>query len=249
MSELQHPESRSFELVAELYERTRPAYPDEAVAWLAERLGIDSAATVLDLGAGTGKLSRALVGLGAKVIAVEPGPEMLAQLVAAVPEAEPILGAAEAIPLDDATVDAVTCGQSFHWFRAEEAIPEIHRVLRRNGGLGLIWNMRHPDDALQHEITTLLQPFVPASRSPVGSATDAIEADERFGSIESRTFSFEHLLDADELVDRIGSISFVAAADPTARAELERDLRALADRHGGAIPFRYLTDAYVTFAA
>ena len=127
MSDLQHPDARSFESVADLYERARPPYPEAAIAWLVERLRIRRGSTVLDLGAGTGKLARALVPLAARVIAVEPGPEMLARLVRAVPAAEPVLGAAEAIPLADDAVDAVICGQSFHWFRHDEALPEIRR--------------------------------------------------------------------------------------------------------------------------
>src|SRR5207248_8228716 len=103
MSKLQHPDSRSFEEVAELYEQWRPEYPAEAVAWIADRLDLRPSRVVLDLGAGTGKLTRALVRTGARVIAVEPGEAMLAQLVWAVPEAEPVLGAAEAIPLAEAS--------------------------------------------------------------------------------------------------------------------------------------------------
>jgi ubiquinone/menaquinone biosynthesis C-methylase UbiE len=130
VSELQHPNSRSFELVADVYERARPEYPPEAVAWLAEKLGLAAGRTVLDLGAGTGKLTRALVPTGARVIAVEPGERMLAELRRAVPGVEALRGAAEAIPLRDDSVDAITVGQAFHWFRHDEAVPELHRVLR-----------------------------------------------------------------------------------------------------------------------
>src|SRR5206468_5616642 len=131
------------------------------------RLRIGARSTVLDLGAGTGKLTRAIVPRAARVIAVEPGPEMLAQLRRAVPESQALLGAAEAIPLSDDAVDAVVCGQSFHWFRTDEALREIRRVLRPNGGLGLIWNRRNPDDPLQNEVTKLLEPFVPPGRPPI----------------------------------------------------------------------------------
>jgi ubiquinone/menaquinone biosynthesis C-methylase UbiE len=110
VSELQHPDSRSFESIAEVYERVRPGYPKAAVSWLAEKLRIDGRTTVLDLGAGTGKLTRELLPFAGRVIAVEPGPAMLAELERVVPEAEPLLGAAEAIPLGPASVDAVVCG-------------------------------------------------------------------------------------------------------------------------------------------
>ena len=247
MSELQHPDARSFERVADLYERTRPPYPAAAIAWLVELLGIDGNATVLDLGAGTGKLTRALVPLAARVIAVEPGPAMLSELVRAVPEAEAILGGAEAIPFGDHAVDAVVCGQSFHWFRHDEALPEIHRVLRRGGGLGLIWNLRHPDDDLQDEVSSLLEPFVPPDRPAMPSSVAHL-VERRLGAdIRMHVVSFEQELDADTVVARIASISFVASAPAAKRHELETALRALVERRGGVVTFRYVTEAYVTF--
>ena len=246
MSELQHPGARSFEDVADLYERVRPSYPEEAVDWLAERLRIDARSTVLDLGAGTGKLTRAFVRRAAHVIAVEPGPEMLAQLRRVVPHADAVIGAAEAIPLADDAVDAVVCGQSFHWFRTDEAVREISRVLRPGGGLGLIWNMRDPGDPLQEEISRLLEPVVPPGRPPIRASVAAF-VDRTFGEVARHTVPFEQTLDADELVDRIFSISFVASAPQSQRSQLEQALRGLAAAGGGRIPFRYVTDAYALF--
>jgi SAM-dependent methyltransferase len=142
VSELQHPESRSFELVADLYERARPEYPKEAVAWVASTLGLGTESTIVDLGAGTGKLTRALLAVGARVIAVEPGDAMRAELERALPEVEAVRGAAENIPLANGSVECVAVGQAFHWFRHDEALPELHRVLRPGGGLALLWNSR-----------------------------------------------------------------------------------------------------------
>jgi len=247
VSDLQHPLSRSFEDIAELYERTRPSYPPAVVDWLAEQLGIDATATVLDLGAGTGKLTRALIQRGAHVIAVEPGPEMLAQLQRVVPEAEAILGSAEEIPLPTDAVDVVVCGQSFHWFRIDEALPEIRRVLRTGGGLGLIWNLRHPDDPLQNEITELLGPLAPSGHAHEQSYAAAF-VHEALNDVTSHVVSFEEELDADAVVERIASISFVAAASEARRRDLELELRALVAARGGRAAFRYVTEAYVTFA-
>jgi ubiquinone/menaquinone biosynthesis C-methylase UbiE len=243
VSELQHPDSRSFDQVAELYERSRPTYPDEAVSWLARRLGIDATSTVLDLGAGTGKLTRAFVPRAGRVIAVEPGPEMLAQLRRAVPEAEPLLGAAEAIPLPDSSVDAVVCGQSFHWFRTDEALREIRRVLRPNGGLGLVWNRRDPDDPVQREISKLLEPFVPPGRPPPEASVTAF-VERTLGETDRYSVRFQQELDTDEVVQRVASISFVAAASPAKRRELENALRALVDANGGSVAFRYVTRTF-----
>jgi ubiquinone/menaquinone biosynthesis C-methylase UbiE len=246
VSELQHPQSRSFEDVADLYERVRPEYPEEAVVWLAAQLGVDTSSTVLDLGAGTGKLTRAFVGRVGRVIAVEPGPEMLAQLRRTVPSAEAHIGAAEAIPLEDDSVDAVVCGQSFHWFRRDEALAEITRVLRPGGGLGLIWNTRDPQDPLQAEVTNLLAPFVPPGREALPTTARRFVAREFGGELVTHDFRFEQELDGDALAGRISSISFVAAASEDDRRELEKELRALVDAHGGRVRFRYRTEAYVS---
>ena len=245
MAELQHPDARSFEEVAELYERVRPTYPDEAVTWLADQLAVGPDSTVLDLGAGTGKLTRAFVGLAGRVVAVEPGPEMLAQLRRVVPGAEALLGAAEAIPLEDDTVDAVVCGQSFHWFRRDEAMREMRRVLRPGGGLGLIWNTRDNEDPVQAEVTNLLAPFVPPGREALPTSARRFAA-ANVPDLITAEFRFEQELDSDALAGRLLSISFVAAAPGEQQRELEQQLRTLVAAHGGRVPFRYRTEAYVT---
>jgi ubiquinone/menaquinone biosynthesis C-methylase UbiE len=237
-----------FESVADLYERVRPGYPDDAVDWLTEHLGVDETSTVLDLGAGTGKLTRALVPRARHVIAVEPGPNMLEQLRRAVPKAEALLGAAEAIPLEDDSVDAVVCGQSFHWFRTDEALREIQRVLRPGRGLGLIWNIRDPEDPLQEEVSVLIEPFVPPGRPPLRASVAAFVG-RTFGNVVSQSVPFEQELDADGVVGRILSISFVAAASELRQRQLADALRALVEARGGLVPFRYVTEVFVTFSA
>ena len=249
MSELQHPDSRSFELVADVYERARPEYPPEAVAWIAEELDLRPGRTVVDLGAGTGKLTRSLVGTGAHVIAVEPGEAMLAQLRAVLPDVEALRGGAEAIPLADQSVDAITVGQAFHWFRHEEAVPELHRVLRPGGGLALIWNSRDQARPLQREISELIEPFFPPNRPHVSSSVPALTAGGLFSDPVERRFHFAQRLDADALVARIASVSFVASAPADRRAELERELREIVAAGGGEVDFAYETEVYVSRAA
>lgn len=122
-------QAASFAGVADVYERSRPGYPEAAVAWLAGSTPGD----VVDLGAGTGKLTRSLVALGHRVTAVEPLEEMLAQLRTSVPAARALTGGAEAMPLPDASIDVVTCAQAFHWFDHDRALAEIARVLRPGG--------------------------------------------------------------------------------------------------------------------
>jgi SAM-dependent methyltransferase len=248
VSELQHPDSRSFELVADVYERARPGYPSEAVAWIADRLDLRPGRTVLDLGAGTGKLTRALLDTGARVIAVEPGDAMRAELERAAPGAEALRGSAEDIPLRNASVDAIAVGQAFHWFRHDVAIPELHRVLRRGGGVALLWNSRDPDAPLHQEIGKMIEPFIPPDRPDSEEWAQLLEESELFGQLEERRFSFVQQLDADMLAERIASVSFVAAAPAVARRELDEQLRRVAERLGGRVDFPYLTDAYVSFA-
>jgi SAM-dependent methyltransferase len=249
LADLQHPQSRSFELVADLYERARPEYPAEAIGWLAQQLDLRAGRTVLDLGAGTGKLTRGLVRTGAHVIAVEPGEAMLAELRRVVPGVETLIGAAEAIPLEDGSVDAVTVGQAFHWFRHDEAVSELHRVLRPGGAVALIWNSRDQEHPLQAELSELIRPLVPEGRPPVGHSAQALEASDLFGAVEERTFPFAQRLDADGLADRIASVSFVAAAPADVRAELDRKLRARVAELGGSVDVHYVTEVYVSRAA
>ena len=132
------------------------------VAWLTDRLGLRPGATVVDVGAGTGKLTRDLVPTGARVVAVEPLAEMLEQLAAAVPEAEALAGSAEELPLEDSSADAVVAASAFHWFEPDRALPEIHRVLRPGGALATIGNGRDLSDPLQQEIEAIVGPYLPA---------------------------------------------------------------------------------------
>ena len=148
--------SRSFESVAADYERHRPEYPDDAVRWAAQQLGLELGARVLDVGAGTGKLTRGLVASGFEVVAVEPGGPMLAELREAVPEAEAHQAPAEAIPLPGESVEAAFAGQAFHWFDRERALPELHRVIAPGGGLALLWNWWDERDPLQRELGELV---------------------------------------------------------------------------------------------
>src|SRR5689334_10252480 len=137
----QAPEA--FDRVPSLYDRARPDYPAEAVDWMVAALGVGPESTVVDLAAGTGKLTKALLARArARVVAVEPSAAMLRRLREVAPTADAIEGTAEAIPLPDATADAVTVAQAFHWFANDTALAEIHRVLRPDGRLALVWNRR-----------------------------------------------------------------------------------------------------------
>ena len=142
----------AFADVAGAYERGRPGYPEEAVRWLVG----DEPRDVVDLGAGTGKLTRALVALGHRVTAIEPLDEMRAELDAAVPDARALAGRAEAMPLPDASADVVASAQAFHWFDHDAALPEIARVLRPGGSLALVWNSRDDRDPWMAQLSAII---------------------------------------------------------------------------------------------
>jgi ubiquinone/menaquinone biosynthesis C-methylase UbiE len=244
-----HVAARGFHEAAEAYERARPGYPDDAVAWLCERLAIAPGRRVLDLAAGTGKLTRSLVATRADVVAVEPIAGMREHLPTGV---EVLDGTAEAIPLADASVDAVTVAQAFHWFDAERALAEIHRVLRPGGGLGLIWNTRDERDDLQREITDLLERTrlvetgeLRAPRWQARSARGVVEASPLFGVVETFETTQRQELDEDGVVTRFLSVSFVAAAEPEQRAAVERAIRELVAGRPKPIVLPYVTEVYV----
>ena len=234
-----HPAAASgFRRSAAAYERGRPGYPDAAVDRLVAAL---PGRRVIDLAAGTGKLTRALVARGCDVVAVEPVAEMRAAIV---PPARAVDGIAEATGLADASADAVTVAQAFHWFDGARALAEIHRVLRPGGVLALIWNRRDTRDDLQAQITALLEPHrggVPAHRD--GTWRTALAETPLFGPLREETFANEQVVDAAGLADRVGSISFVAAMDEGARAALLDDLRALTG--GGTVTLRYVVELQV----
>ncbi len=234
------------------YERARPGYPPEGVAWLVERLEITRSKTILDLAAGTGKLTRQLVPTGAAIVAVEPIAEMRARLELELPGVDVLDGTAEAIPLPDSAVDAVAVGQAFHWFANERALAEIHRVLRPGGRLGLVWNARDESVDWVARLSDVIEPHrgdVPryvSRRWERAFATTTL-----FGPLEERQFRFAHELDAETLVARVASISFVAALPPAERDRVLREVRELAATHPElrakeTFPLPYRTAVFVT---
>jgi SAM-dependent methyltransferase len=211
--------ARSFETVAAEYERHRPDYPEEALRWAADELGLATGARVLDVGAGTGKLTRGLVALGFDVVAVEPGAPMLEQLRRAVPEAEALEAPAEAIPLPAASVDAAFAGQAFHWFDRERALPELHRVIKAEGGLGLLWNWWDERDPLQRELGERIgyaghQPY----------REDEAPGDPWFRLVGRVVVESTPESSPDELVAQLATTSAYLTAEP---AEREESLRAV----------------------
>ncbi|HEY6537981.1 MAG TPA: class I SAM-dependent methyltransferase [Candidatus Dormibacteraeota bacterium] len=225
-----HPAaSAGFARGAAAYERGRPDYPPAAVGWLAARLGLGPGRVVLDLGAGTGKLTRQLVPFGARVIALEPVREMAAQLEEAVSGVEVLAATASATTLPGGSVDAATAGQSFHWFADQSSLREIHRVLRPGGRLGLVWNRRDLRSQLWRSVNELIEPLRKGSPDhSTGEWRRRLRESRIFGPLESRAFGHLQLATPDQLVDRVLSLSFVAASDAAVQNRLRDRLLELA---------------------
>lgn len=204
---------------ASSYERGRPSYPAAAVEHLASVLNIGPGRTVVDLGAGTGKFTRLLAATGARVLAVEPQAAMRAELTAVAPASVEVFdGGAEAIPLADASVDVVCAATAFHWFDHEVAMPEIARVLRDGGGLGLIWNERDERVPWVRQMTEIIRWD---GYRPYGVNFDwqpYIELGGYFAYGGRLQVPYVQLLDRESFVDRVSSISYIATMSPEARA-------------------------------
>jgi ubiquinone/menaquinone biosynthesis C-methylase UbiE len=229
----------SFDSVADVYERSRPEYAPDALAWIAQRLRLDR---VLDLGAGTGKLTRQLMALGADVVAVEPGDEMRAVLARSVPGVDVRAGSAEEIPLEDASVDAITVAQAFHWFRVNEALREMHRVLRPGGGFALLWNEWDEEDALMRALNEVVNTLRPQGTHG-GRHYEALQESELFGPREEQSFHHADEVPAAVAVERVSSVSALAAAETADRERALAEVRKIVG--AGTVRFPMLTKVYI----
>jgi SAM-dependent methyltransferase len=242
---------RAFDRAAELYEQGRPDYPVAALRHLGRVLALGPGRTVVELGSGTGKFTRALEFLGAARLAVEPSPGMRRVFARTVPQVPVLPGNAEAIPLPASFADAVVAAQSFHWFRPRPAVREIARVLRRGGGLGLVWNIRDESVGWSHRLTEIFDRYgwwVPRARErrwrPVFE-----RADSPFGPLHRRVFRHTQVARPETFVARVLSVSVIAALPGSERRRVAREVRALlasdpATRGRMRLTMPYRTEVY-----
>ncbi len=220
--------AKGFAAGADAYERGRPGYSPEAIAHIVRELRVGAESRVLDLAAGTGKLTRELLPTGAQLVAVEPVPEMRAKLAAAVPAAEILKGTAEDIPLPNHSVDAVVVGQAFHWFDGIRAASEIRRVLRPTGGLALIWQAR---DASMQWVARLNEIIDRADDGHPRFRTDAwrqvFDRTALFDPLSVGEFGYAQRAGVQTFVDRVASISYIAALDEGRRQAVLDEVRDL----------------------
>jgi ubiquinone/menaquinone biosynthesis C-methylase UbiE len=193
--------ARSFGGVADAYDRGRPTYPREAAVWLTS----DKPLTVLELGAGTGKLTEQLVALGHDVHATEPDPKMLAVLAKNLPYVRVSQASAEEIPSGDSSYDVVVSAQAFHWFDYDKALPEIARVLRPRGRLSLVWNQRDERIPWVKRLGKLI-----GTQDQLNDPAELLERSRLFGELETEVFRFWQVVDQHSIRDLVRSRSNIA---------------------------------------
>jgi SAM-dependent methyltransferase len=227
----------SFGNVAESYDRVRPGPPGPALDWLVPA-GCEVA---VDLAAGTGLFTRALVGRAARVVAVEPDPRMRAVLARRSPEAEVLAGTGEELPLPDGSADALFVSTAWHWLDPARAVPEIARVLRPGGRLGVIWTSRDRDPDWVAELDLLrLGEISDGGVAGVRAKLDrdhvvTLPAGSEFDAGEPASFRFTRTMPVDDVIEWLATNSaFITAAESDRTAGLARCRAALAERAGGA---------------
>lgn len=244
--------AQGYQVASDIYVQGRPDYPPQALAWLQEDLALSPGKNVLEVGAGTGKFIPTLRQSGARMLALEPVAAMRAKLVAANPDVEALEGTAEAIPLPNASVDAVVCAQAFHWFATKAALAEFCRVLAPGGRLGLIWNVRDESVDWVAALTAITDKF--ENHTP-RFRTGAWQQVFPFAGLEplpARHATHAHIGSPEDVIlGRTFSTSFIAALPEAQKREVEADVRALIARTPAlegqvqiAFPYKTLMLAY-----
>jgi SAM-dependent methyltransferase len=224
--------SRGFGATTELYEQIRPEYPDTAIDILVRELGIARGRIVVDVGAGTGKLTRMLARTGATVIAVEPLAEMRERLAERVPLAVPFDGTAERMAIRDSSAHAITVAQAFHWFDGDRALAEFHRVLAPGGRVGLIWNVRdrrEPWVAAFDALVDAVDPDRPDHQT--GKWRAAFERTTLFGPLQQHEVEYAQTLAPLQIADRAATVSSIASLPDAERERVLDRFRDLATTH------------------
>ena len=240
------PRRLTFGAHAGAYERARPEWPEEAARWLVP----EGAELVVELGAGTGKLTRAVAALGVQVVAVEPDPRMLAVLREA--GLDGVEGSAEAIPLGDAEADGVVAGSSLHWFELDAALREMHRVLKPGGRLGFGWNHRDARHAAIRAMSDTIYATAPSQRTMGWRRRDwpaAITEDGLFRDVEHALFEHVHELPREALADHLRSYSGLAALPEDQRRRVFAEVAEILDadpslHEGDRLRLPFVVEAY-----
>jgi SAM-dependent methyltransferase len=237
---------RGFEQGSDVYERARPSYPDVALDLVADEADVTAGRLVLDLAAGTGKLTRQLDGRGVRCVAAEPSPSMREVFLEAVPGVPVMAATAESLPLAGGSMDAVVVAQAFHWFDPEPALAEIGRVLRPRGGLALLWNERDESDPMVGELVTISKWDVHAPYPNGMDFGPVIDRTRRFGPVRRTKFTFTQFMDLSTFVEQVASRSYVQVLPPGDRHRLLGRVEAFGATLPQPIVMPYITDVFCT---
>ena len=220
--------ARSFDLVADAYDRGRPSYPDEAVDWLLRGTRQAGDATdVVELGAGTGQLTTHLERRGCSVTATDPSVAMLQRLVRRAARSTAAAGTAEQIPARTGSADLVVAAQAFHWFDSERVLHEVARVLRRGGRFAVIWNARDERIPWVRRLGSIIG-TPPQDEDP----TAVVDESAMFESVERATFRFWQPMTRASLRDLVSSRSTIAVMSDLERDRVLRKADELYDDYG-----------------
>ena len=235
-----HPAAAiGFQRAADAYDRGRPGFPGGAVAFLARELALGGSTTLLELGAGTGKLTRLLSKAAApRILAVEPVAAMRERLVG-IPGVTPLDAVAEALPLGPRDAEAAVAAQAFHWFDGDRALAELARVLPSGAPLALVWNVRDESVPWVTRFTDVIEPYrgdTPSYRSM--RWREAFERTDTFAAPTRTVFPYAAPTTPDGVVDRALSISFIASLPPPERAQVAARVRDLVPPGHTAFPYR-----------
>jgi ubiquinone/menaquinone biosynthesis C-methylase UbiE len=240
-----HPSARAFSTAASVYERARPAFPAAAIDWLSAQLEITGETRLLDLAAGTGRLTRPLYAHTRRIVAVEPVAEMREVLRHSLPAIEVLDGIAEELPLATSSMDVVVVAQAFHWFDPEPALSEIARVLVPGGRLGLVWHAPDMSDPVQQRFRALVERHRNDAPAHVtGEANRFLRDQHLFDETARSEIRDVHAYDADRLAELALSTSHVAALSEQGRRETLAEARAIAGPGVVELPYLVELSAY-----
>jgi ubiquinone/menaquinone biosynthesis C-methylase UbiE len=251
MTQSLHPAAqKGFSSAAELYQQVRPGYPQDIVSWLKDQLHLNENSSVVDLGAGTGKFLSSLQQITTQITAVEPVAEMLTQLKQAFPDVNTLQAFSNDLPLASGTIDAVVCAQSFHWFASMDTLTEIHRILKPEGQLGLIWNQRDTRVDWVQALAELIAPMEQDTpRFHSGLWQNVFSDQTLFHAEPLHQFEHHQTGTVEQVVSkRLLSTSFIAAMPQEQQSQLKAQFEDIVFQHCGKRPQDEISFPYVTYA-
>lgn len=243
--------AKGFQVSTDAYERGRPNYPQDAINYIVQELGLGPQTIVADLAAGTGKMTRMLQASGSQIVAIEPVEGMRKKFASQLPKIEVLNGTAERMPLASQSLDAIVVAQAFHWFNGNLALQEIHRVLKPNAKMALVWNVRDENIEWVAKLNEIIDPYEKgAPRYRHGAWKKAFSTTTLYSDLKYSQFTNIQTGDIEMIVDRISSISFIASLSELELKSVQDQVRKLVEGHlqtagTDIVEMPYRTDVFV----